>query len=495
MSYGHGAMRTIVNFIAALTLLALFAGCSSVPVDQRAAVRDDIVKSGEETRALFVRENPGLERGLAEAAGYFTARISGGKLVVGGANGIGVLIDNASKGRTFMNASRVDVGVALGAGTDRILVILETREAFEQFRQGIRRFGFGAKAGVGDAGAKVHSFAEEGYKFLIVSETGAAVTATAGMVSFSVNIDLTDVGVSDVSVPSTGFRPMDKQSEDAPREWKYKLPFLAQKVVDKGYDLPLPYGAGLIYAFNDQEQAIRDLEVGINGREKIPFEFVTFDKAITKTDSLNAKIDAWLFPFMNVYATYGPFKADANIEFVIDGDGMLEHMGIDCTGIIRPRLCDRLQGQSFLLPIHTTPSGSAWGLGGVLAGGWKGWFVTIPFNYSRIDLDDTLAEGDPIVTITPRVGRNFALGDLGNFAIFAGGNYLKSELEISGTYRIPVEDQELTFDYTVQQKNKDAWNVVFGFNWDLNKQFSWNMEYDGFIGTREAFIASVTWRF
>ncbi len=477
-----------------VSLLALSA-CVSVPVYQRETSRAAIVKAGEDIRSLFEAEHPGLAQELDEAAGYFTARISGGKVLVGGANGIGVLVDNTRRSRTFMNATRVDVGVALGAGTDRILVILETPEALEQFRRGMRKFGFGAKVEVGEAGAKAHSFSEEGYRFLVASETGAAVTASAGMLSFTVNIDLTDAGVSDVSVPSTGFRAMNKQGEDAPREWNYRLPFLAQKVIDKGYDLPLPYGAGLIYAFNDQEQSISELEVGINGRDKAPFEFVTFDEAVTKTDSVNVKIDAWLFPFMNVYATYGPFKADADIEFLIDGDGMVEHMGIDCTGLVRPRLCDRLQGQSFLLPIHTTPSGTNWSVGGVLAGGWKGWFVTIPFNYSWVDLEDTLAEGDAIFTITPRVGRNFVLGDLGNVALFAGGNYLRSELEISGTYRIPVEDQVLTFDYTVQQKNKDAWNLLFGFNWDVNKQFSWNLEYDGFIGTREAFIASVTWRF
>jgi len=481
--------------LLALTLLALAAGCSSIPVNQRAVTREQIATASDELKALFVAEMPGLEQDLAAAAGYFTARISGGKVVVGGANGIGVLVDNTTRSRTFMNASRVDLGVALGGGTDAILVVLETREAFEQFRHGMRRFGFGAKAGIGEAGARTHSFTEEGYKFLIIPETGAAITATAGMLSFSVNEDLTDSGVSDVSVPSTGFRTVDKQKEDAPRVWNHALPFLAQKVVDKGYDLPLPYGAGLIFSINDQEQSISQLEVGINGRDKVPFEFVSFDKALTKTDSVNAKLDAWLFPFLNVYAIYGPLEADADIEFVIDGNGMLEHLGIDCGGLIRPRLCDRLQDQDFLLPIHTDPSGTSWGVGGVLAGGWKGWFVTIPFNYSWVDLGDTIAEGDPILTVTPRFGRNFVLGDMGNFALFAGGNYLKSELQISGTYRIPVEDEELTFDYTVQQKNKDAWNLVFGFNWDLNKQFSWNMEYDGFIGSREAFIASVTWRF
>jgi hypothetical protein len=483
------------NILVPLILGVLGAGCSSIPVDQRAAARDQVGKSGEETKALFAREIPGLEQELAAAAGYFTARISGGKVVVGHADGIGVLVDNSNDSRTFMNATRVDVGVALGGGTDAILVLLETREVFEQFRQGIRKFGFGAKAGIGEAGAKMHSFSEQGYKFFSISESGAAITATAGMLSFSVNEDLTDSGVSDVSVPNTGFRTADARSADSPRVWNYVLPFLAQKVIDKGYNLPLPYGAGLIFSINDQEQSISNLSVGINGRDKVPFEFVTFDKAITRTDSLNAKIDAWLFPFLNVYAIYGPLDADADIEFLIDGNGMLEHLGISCTGLIRPRVCDRLQDQSFLLPIHTTPSGTSWGLGGILAGGWKGWFATIPFNYSRVDLGDTIAEGSPIVTVTPRVGRNFVLGELGNLALFAGGNYLESELRISGTYRIPVEDQELSFDYTVQQKNKDAWNLVFGFNWDINKQFSWSMEYDGFIGTREAFITSVTWRF
>src|SRR5688572_30458196 len=167
------------KFATLIVMVALSAGCKTVPVDQRAALRDEILKSSEETKALFVRENPGLEQELAIAAGYFTARISGGKVVVGGANGIGVLVDNASNSRTFMNATRVDVGVALGAGTERILAILESREAYEQFRRGMRKFGFGAKAGVGGSGAKAHSFSEDGYKFLGSSETGAGVTATA----------------------------------------------------------------------------------------------------------------------------------------------------------------------------------------------------------------------------------------------------------------------------------------------------------------------------
>src|SRR5213075_2183260 len=106
-----------------------------------------------------------------------------------------------------------------------------------------------------------------------------------------------------------------------------------------------PYGAGLVYAFNDQEQLLTGLEVGINGRDKAPFSFATFDKSDTKTDSINAKVDAWLFPFLNLYATYGPFKGDADLKVLVDGNAMLDHLGISCAGLVKPQLCNRLQDQ------------------------------------------------------------------------------------------------------------------------------------------------------
>jgi hypothetical protein len=489
-------MFRTLTLAAALSLLALSAGCTGIPVDQRAGVRSEIVASSKETRALFEQELAGLEKDLGTAAGYFTARISGGKVpVVGGAYGMGVLVDNTDGSHTFMNAARVDFGAGLGAGSYRILVLFETREALEQFRRGTRRFGVGAGAAVGEAGGLAESFSGDGFRFLIAGESGAGLTASARVLRFSVNTDLTDAGVSEVSVPGTGFTRVDKQGEDAPRVWNRKLPFLAQKVVDLGYDLPLPYGAGLIYAYNDQEQLIAGLEVGINGRDKEPFEFVSFDRAISRSDSVSAKVDAWLFPFMNVYATYGWVDGKAPIEILIDGNGMLEHIGISCSGPVQPGLCDSLRDQTFLLPIDSSFSGTTWGIGAVLAGGWNNWFVTVPFNFSRIDLDTASADGGPIITVAPRFGYVFSLGRRGNLALFAGGNYLDSELRITGTYRIPAGEEELTFDYTVQQENRDEWNLLLGFNWDFSKRFSWNLEYDGFIGTREAFISSVTWRF
>ena len=62
--------------------------------------------------------------------------------------------------------------------------------------------------------------------------------------------------MSEIGIPNTGFADPEGQGEDAPRVWHRSLPFLAQKVVDKGYDLPLPYGVGLTYTNIEQEPII-----------------------------------------------------------------------------------------------------------------------------------------------------------------------------------------------------------------------------------------------
>ena len=53
----------------------------------------------------------------------------------------------------------------------------------------------------------------------------------------------------------------------------------------------------------------------------------------------------------------------------------------------------------------------------------------------------------------------------------------------------------MTFDYLIDQQNKDSWNAVLGFNWDINRNLSWSLEYNGFVGSRTAWISSLVWRY
>jgi hypothetical protein len=459
-------------------------------------MREDINVAANKTIATLVERKPELQESLDTLVGYFVGRLSAAKVpVVGHVAGYGVLYDREAKTKTYMNIKRFDVGVGIGAGRFRILVVFKNKEVFEQFRTGIWKSGIAIESVVGEKGSTTVTKIDEGAALYLLPETGAVITATARLVNISVNEDLTDTGVSEVSLPNTGFTVTDRQGEDAPRVWDHKLPFMAQKVVDKGYDLPLPYGIGLTYAKVDQDQLIDNLQVGINGRAQEPFEFVTFTNTSSRNDTLQLKLDAWLFPFMNIFALLGKIDGSAPVDIDLDGNGMLDHLDITCGGIPpNPNpLCPLLQDKTFTLPtIITDFSGETYGIGTVLAGGWNNWFVTVPISFTYADLEGKNSDGFAI-TVTPRLGRMFNLGTKGNLALFGGGNYLEAEFTVEGQVSTP--DGLIVIDYTVDQSNKDKWNLLLGYNWDFNKRWSWMLEYNGFIGSREAFITSVTRRF
>jgi len=392
-----------------------------------------------------------------------------------------------------MNVNRFDLGLGLAQGSFSVLALFEDREALEKFRGGRWTGGIGAESADGEKMATATAQVDKGLSVLIVPETGTAVLATARLVRLSVNEDLTDTGVSEISIPNTGLKRSDQQGKRAPRKWDHKLPFFAQKIIDKGFDLPLPYGIGLTFARVDQENLIDDLEVGINGRDKEPFQFVSFENVTSESNSLQLKLDTWLFPFMNVFALLGKMEGDAPVDVILDGNDMLDHLEINCSGPLPNPLCTLLQDQTITLPtIPADFSGWTYGVGTVLAGGWNNWFFALPISFTYVDMDTTKSEGIA-TTITPRIGRIFNIGNWGNLSLYGGGNYLKTELTITGQVSTP--GGELVIDYTIQQENTDRWNLVTGANWDINKRWSLMAEYNGFIGSREAVIVSIGTRF
>ena len=48
--------------------------------------------------------------------------------------------------------------------------------------------------------------------------------------------------------------------------------------------------------------------------------------------------------------------------------------------------------------------------------------------------------------------------------------------------------------FEIKQRNKDKWNYLIGFNWEMNRRFSVMVEA-GFGGSRENVIAGAAYRF
>jgi len=488
---------TTQNSIAALfisLMLLLLSACTTIPVDERNQIREEVIQVAESTIDQLVSNDPEVQALLDDAVGYAVASISATKIpLVGGGYGLALLYDAEKQTRTYINITRFDLGAGVGTGRFRVLVIFDDREPLEKFRDGTWESVIGAESAMGSQSSSRTAVAGKGYRIFYASDTGLALAATARLIKTSVNEDLTDTGVSEVSFPNTGFQSTGEQGEDAPRVWEHKLPFFAQNVIDQGYDLPLPYGIGLTYANVDQEQLLTELHVGINDNEIIPFEFVSFANAQSISNSYSIKADAWILPFMNVFVMLGKVDGKAPVDIELDGNGMLEHLDISCTGFPPNPLCELLGDKTFYLPTITPDfEGTTYGIGTTLAAGWKGWFVAVPFNLTYADMKGSHTEGFSY-TATPRFGKVFNLGRNGNLALFAGGNYLNTDLTVDGTAETP--DGLLRFDYIIDQENKDKWNALIGFNWDINRRLSWSAEYNGFVGSREAVITSINWKF
>lgn len=493
----------LVLLLSACLLILLGSACTSIPVEERAQKREDINRAAQETIEKLVEREPELQDKIDASMGYFVAEISAATAaLVGGGSGIGVLYDKEDSTRTYMNVRRYDLGLGLGVRRFRMLILFNDREGLEDFRRGGWESTVGAETAAGDAGAIGVSDVQRAqrYDFSVhfLTETGMHAAASIRLLQVSVNYDLTHTGVSDIGIPNIGFSTADEAPPDAPRQWDRALPFMAQQVVDRGYDLPLPYGIGITYANVDQDMLLDELEIGFGGSPKVPIQFVSFDNASSKSESAQLKLDAWLLPFMNVFALLGKVDGSAPLEFTIDGDDALAQLGInDCTPTGIPPLppsplCPILEGRQVTVPIEANFTGNTYGLGTVLAGGWNNWFVTLPITFTYADMEGKETEGT-VFTTSPRVGRVFPLPSAGSLALFIGGSYIDSQLTISGTQIIP--GTTVGVDYKIRQRNKDKWAGLLGGNWNITRRWSVAAEYHGFTGSRESIIAYAGYRY
>ena len=136
-------------------------------------------------------------------------------------------------------------------------------------------------------------------------------------------------------------------------------------------------------------------------------------------------------------------------------------------------------------------------LGINLAMGWDRFFVAIPATYAWTDVD-IIPQTVTAVNITPRIGMTGDMGNRGTVAVFMGATYLSTEVLIQDQVLLdtpggPDGDQTL-LSYRIKQRNKDRWNYLIGFNWEMNRKWSVMVEA-GFGGSRENVIAGATYRF
>jgi len=293
--------------------------------------------------------------------------------------------------------------------------------------------------------------------------------------------------------PTLEDRELGEQNIDETGErviWKQKLPFFAQQVVDLGFELPNPYGVAIIPARIQQDLILQNLAIGVNGPADTEIDFVDFSTPSVENSVLQLKLDAWVLPFLNVFATVGGFTGDANIPLKFEGSDLF------------PGVCDVTPNAPLCVRTYSAIAkpkyeGTNIALGMNVAMGWDRFFVTLPITYAWTDVD-IINETVTALNITPRIGMTGDMGDRGTVAVFLGATYLRAEVDITGEIDLETPDGPdgdiTTLAFRISQRNKDRWNALLGFNWEMNKTWS-VMAEAGFGGSRENFIAGITYRF
>ena len=151
---------------------------------------------------------------------------------------------------------------------------------------------------------------------------------------------------------------------------KSGLPFLAGEALARGYELPLPFGAGLILTgLKDREIDVSDVRLGVDGNQQSVSDYATLGSN-SNVFNANFRFDTWLLPFLNVYALVGYVhnESDTDIRVTLPRPGIF------------PGTIEKTT------QVQTSLDGYVGGLGMTLAAGYKSLFVVADYSYVRSDM-------------------------------------------------------------------------------------------------------------
>ena len=251
------------------------------------------------------------------------------------------------------------------------------------------------------------------------------------------------------------------------------LPLFGDAIRKRGYELPDPYGIG--YNYMNMRQNISVSSINFSGLSlfgtPLPGEMFNINVGHTreKSQTHTARLDTWLFPFMNIYGIVGHTKGSSVSRInSVSSAGETLYKDLDFTLKFK---------------------GTTYGAGTTLAYGYHDWFGTLDFNYTRTDFD--ILDGNThAFTFTPRVGYRFTVPGFDRFSLpqshaslwlgtmyqdvtqdFRGniGN-LHMPAELAGLVNFVNADNNGRF--RVKQHLQSPWNILVGGQYELTRNFN-----------------------
>lgn len=251
------------------------------------------------------------------------------------------------------------------------------------------------------------------------------------------------------------------------------LPLLADEALARGYELPLPFGLGLILTgIDDRQIDVSDVRIGFEGNAQSVSDYAVLGSSSNVFNS-NLRFDTWILPFLNVYALVGYVHNESATRLHVQVPGLL------------PGADDIVVDKA----IDTSLDGYVGGLGMTLAAGYKSLFVVADYNYSRADLgfDDNFTA--KIGSI--RAGWQGKLKGRGLQVWLGAGNWdtaatAKGHMDLDDGRRVVFE---------ADQHPHTEWMYELGSNYMLDKHWQLFADFAADFNGGYALILGPTWRF
>jgi hypothetical protein len=262
------------------------------------------------------------------------------------------------------------------------------------------------------------------------------------------------------------------------------LPIWGEKVRAMGYNLPLPFGVGANFIYMEQGIDIRNLKVDIDGRN-IDVGGVSFSNASARDSAATARLDLWLLPFANVYGIFGYIDGETELDVNLPAI-IVDLPIIGPTPITDPKT----------IKFDIDYTGTTFGGGVTLAGGYKDFFGSLDVNYTQSNID--VVDGEiKTLTVSPRIGVLVDPAAIkGSLALWVGAMYMDYKQTVSDEINLNELDSRLPsveIDFEIDVKNEVHWNFLFGGQWEITQR--WQVMAEGGLGNRRQAILGAFFRF
>ncbi|MGL4474906.1 MAG: virulence protein [Shewanella sp.] len=274
------------------------------------------------------------------------------------------------------------------------------------------------------------------------------------------------------------------------------LPLFADEAIAKGYVLPEPFGLSI--GAMHVEQGIEVDSIGFGGlnhplfpnRPLAPNAIdISAEQGDQQSQVYTLRADAWLLPFLNVYAIAGKMTGYTETKVHINKVQLIPG---------RPPITQGLPSFDFRLDLD----GYLYGGGIVIAGGVGNWFTLIDASLTNTRL--TVIDGNiNAFVLSPRIGYDFSDKGL-PLRLWVGGMYQEVEQELSGKISdldlgpvgnelIKAVDRNGEARFDVEQHLTTPWNTLVGFQYLISND--WSLVGEVGLGGRQSGMLSLEYRF